>query len=131
MSPTSYGSRLVEPTWWFILIAKSNTEQMKTIEGELIKGTACLPAGYLEVWTTLHCEFSLETGICGHRPKAKELLELLLFSICIISSFKGILAKIILLCWYSNRGPHVYAFSTLSTELKQDKLTVWKIIYST
>ena len=69
---TSYGSRLVEPTWWFILIAKSNTEQMKTIDGELIKGTACLPAGYLEVWTTLHCEFSqqrLESVAIGQRPR--------------------------------------------------------------
>ena len=37
------------------------------------------------------------TILSGHQPKTKELLELLFFSICLISSLKGILASIALL----------------------------------
>ena len=56
--------------------------------------------------------------VCGHRPKTKKLLELLLlfFSICFISSLKGIKAKKILPSQESNLGPSAHQSSALPTE---------------
>ena len=52
--------------------------------------------------------------VCGHRPKTKELFELLLFTIWFISSLKEIEVEEILPNRDSNRGPSAPQPSNLS-----------------
>ena len=68
--------------------------------------------------------------VCGHRPKTKELLELLLFllfSIWFISSLKGILEKKILPSRDPNMGPPEPQSITLPTELRKNYQLISKI----